>query len=512
MVLKDKILAQSVIIFTALLMLSGFANASYSGAFTDSVSTANVGATFTTTFQVTNTSGTGSGSGTATLTIDSDYFSTSDSLAKTCSFGGASTCSVSWTLQAIKQGSQDWSALATIGSDSASGSHSSITVNQAPTYSLSFTEDESDNILSGGELVSFSLSVTNNGGSASTSALLEYDSSDFTLTLGSASVSLGTISQGGSASTSWKLTAASPVSSSSPQVTVTVSGGGSTSSETLTFTKYTSQGSDSGGDGGGGGGGAIGGGASDNKKNVTQKPVPPGLVNNTKLQAAIEKVLAKGKLNQNAIDNLMRLSAAISGESTISRTINSGSSKSNVTTKIKYTGSKAAKNYVVYEKVPKTFANSSDLITVTAIGAKIEVVQKDPEYAIIFDTVNPNQELEIIYSVSKSVSTSTVNSFSSEVYAESLTEAQSSPQVCAQVITPAKNPATGECKEFATPCEVPIGWNTVDSCKAAGVSANDTITDDVKSQDASRFTIILIVLVSFIVLVIGYFYLKKRNE
>lgn len=29
---------------------------------------------------------------------------------------------------------------------------------------------------------------------------------------------------------------------------------------------------------------------------------------------------------------------------------------------------------------------------------------------------------------------------------------------CAQVTTWAINPATGECREFATPCAVPAGW------------------------------------------------------
>ncbi|MBI2597405.1 hypothetical protein HYW41_04570 [Candidatus Daviesbacteria bacterium] len=38
-------------------------------------------------------------------------------------------------------------------------------------------------------------------------------------------------------------------------------------------------------------------------------------------------------------------------------------------------------------------------------------------------------------------------------------------QICAQVITPAKNPKTGECKEFGTPCDVPEGWKKVDSCE-----------------------------------------------
>lgn len=41
-----------------------------------------------------------------------------------------------------------------------------------------------------------------------------------------------------------------------------------------------------------------------------------------------------------------------------------------------------------------------------------------------------------------------------------------SSQVCAQVITPARNPKIGECKEFGTPCDVPAGWEKVESCAA----------------------------------------------
>jgi hypothetical protein len=38
------------------------------------------------------------------------------------------------------------------------------------------------------------------------------------------------------------------------------------------------------------------------------------------------------------------------------------------------------------------------------------------------------------------------------------------PSYCIQVITPAKNPLTGECKEFPTPCDVPPGWQKVEKC------------------------------------------------
>lgn len=39
-----------------------------------------------------------------------------------------------------------------------------------------------------------------------------------------------------------------------------------------------------------------------------------------------------------------------------------------------------------------------------------------------------------------------------------------SPPVCIQVITNARNPFTGECRAFPTPCDVPSGWQVVASC------------------------------------------------
>ena len=38
------------------------------------------------------------------------------------------------------------------------------------------------------------------------------------------------------------------------------------------------------------------------------------------------------------------------------------------------------------------------------------------------------------------------------------------PQVCVQVIAPAINPLTNECRAFPTPCDVPEGWQRVTSC------------------------------------------------
>lgn len=61
---------------------------------------------------------------------------------------------------------------------------------------------------------------------------------------------------------------------------------------------------------------------------------------------------------------------------------------------------------------------------------------------------------------------------------------------CVQVITPAKNPKTGECREFSTPCAVPEGWVKVKSCAADQTEIKDQILvcqdlywyDDVKRE------------------------------
>jgi len=35
--------------------------------------------------------------------------------------------------------------------------------------------------------------------------------------------------------------------------------------------------------------------------------------------------------------------------------------------------------------------------------------------------------------------------------------------MCAQVVTPARNPKTGDIKEFPTPCDVPEGWVVIEN-------------------------------------------------
>lgn|GEM_PF-771053 len=287
---------------------------------------------------------------------------------------------------------------------------------------------------------------------------------------------------------SWSYSAWSTCSSSSQSRTGTDDNNcGTTINRTLTQSCSSGSSSSS-----GGGGGSS---SSSNKKTTHPKIIPPGLLKNTKLQAALEKVMAKGHMDQNAVNNLIRLSNEISGDANITRTIETGS-KSNVTTKIKYTGTKAAKKYVIYENVSKSFANSSNKITVSAPGANIEVVETDPTYAIAYDTVNPNQELTITYSVNNAVPTNAVDSFSTEVYADSLVDATNAPSES----TAEPGPPT------STSSQTPSETNGVNN--NSNTNTNQTAAPAGSSSNALEY----IILAMLVVIVVAYYYNQNKPK
>ena len=160
-----------------------------------------------------------------------------------------------------------------------------------------------------------------------------------------------------------------------------------------------------------------------NVTTVSRKPtlVPgKGLINNTKLQAALEKVIAKGKLSQQALENIQRLSASITQDTELTRNLEVRANKSKLEIKIKNNGDKTAKNFALYDKLPKTFANTSDDINVTASGATIEIVEEDPEYLFLYPELKAGQEISIIYEVNKKINTSVIDNITTELYAGSL--------------------------------------------------------------------------------------------
>lgn len=48
-------------------------------------------------------------------------------------------------------------------------------------------------------------------------------------------------------------------------------------------------------------------------------------------------------------------------------------------------------------------------------------------------------------------------------------ESGNNSEPCAQVMTPAVNPDTGDIKEFPTPCDVPKGWEVIQNDIPTGI-------------------------------------------
>lgn len=220
---------------------------------------------------------------------------------------------------------------------------------------------------------------------------------------------------------SWTFTVPSTAGAYTISTTVTSqNAGGDQESTTLSV---SAAGGPGGPDGGPSGGGLPP--TDEEAQNESRKPelVPGvGLRNNTKLQAAIEKVLGIANMSEQARENLMRLSQSISSEINMTREINVGGGTSKMTTKMKYFGDKKVTNFIFFDSVPKTFASSASDITVTAPGATYEVVEEDPGFVFLYPELTFGQEVIISYEVNEEVDTSVIDEFSGEVYAEGLEE------------------------------------------------------------------------------------------
>jgi len=263
----------------------------------------------------------------------------------------------------------------------------------------------------------------------------------------------------------------------------------------------------------GDGGGTMGGGPKE-PKNATRRPelVPGvGLRNNTKLQAALEKVLAKGKLSENAIENLIRLSNSITSQVEVTRNFKAEGGESELSMRMRYRGDRKIGNFMVHDKIPKTFASHSDNVTVTASGANIEIVEEDPEYVFLYSGVDPNQEIVITYSVDQEVEASVINETETYVYGESY-EGLAPGEVCTAGEKRCEGNDLQECREDGT------GWETLETCEYGCDPTELTCKAAPEEEipvmiDIGEYWVwIISVTVIVVAVVLGGIFLKKKKK
>ena len=444
------------------------------------------------------------GSGTASVTISPKNGLRCDSCTSNIVFEAAGTKSASFTIYADNAGSYETpftvqATMAGISPVSASASNT-IIISEMPSWTLDFSKSKSSVIVGDSVTLTLSISVTDTIEGITTNLDLP---SGWSLTTGNESYGIETVT--GTQDMSWVIKADSPSTSNVIGVDIIATTPSKADTKTLSIAGPTPPPNN--GNSGTTTSPSIGGATpiSAGKTNATNKPtlVPGlGLMENTKLKLALENVWGNKNMSQDAIDNMMRISEAISSQISMEREINVASGKSNMHTSLRYNGKNQIKDFVLYDIVPKSFAQSAKDITVTASGARVEIVEDDPEFAIIFDTVSPGETLFIDYVVNAEIDADIVSSFTSEVYAS---EVVVEDKVCAQVMTPAINPATDECVVYSTPCDVPEGWDVVVSCPIE-------LLDDVESTGNNIYKyIIALALLGIVGLVVVLHKTKKQS-
>ena len=259
---------------------------------------------------------------------------------------------------------------------------------------------------------------------------------------------------------------------------------------------------DSGGDGGSGGGGTVGGGGAlpSEEKNASRRPtlIPGvGLRDNVRLQAAIQKVLGLANMSEQARENMLRLSESISSQVQMTRNFHYSSGTSSMETRMNYQGNKKANKFMLYDTVPKEFAQHANNITITSPGASVEIVDADPEYLFTYDQLDPGQEIVITYSVDTEVDESVIDSFSGEVYAQELVESLS----CVDGTTRCSLNDLQVCQDRE--------WVYQETCQYGCSSGACNTSPPAGTADYTIFIIIAVILIA--AAFVAFFLFKKKS-
>jgi len=266
-----------------------------------------------------------------------------------------------------------------------------------------------------------------------------------------------------------------------------------------------------------GGGGSSG--TSNPPRNVSSRPelVPGlGLRNNTKLQEAIEKVLAKGKMSDTAKENLLRLSSSITSDVSAERTMTFSGGRTRLTTKMIYNGNKKVKNLMIFEKVPKGFATSANSVTVVAPGATVEVAEEDPSWVILYPEVAPGTELSVTYEAAGAKSSTVPDNVQTEVYAESLEVVPVQPTTPQAICTPSARRCEGS---LLQQCSADgSAWAEYQTCPYGCDAANAACSQQPAGQpsrgtgiSASTMAILGGLAIGIVLVVLGVFVLRKKK-
>lgn len=230
------------------------------------------------------------------------------------------------------------------------------------------------------------------------------------------------------------------------------------------------------------------------------------LKNHTKLQHAIAKLFKIPKLNEQIIENLINVSRAIIPKIEVVKEFKIDDNKSVLSIKLKYRGQKRIINFIVWNKIPKTFANNVNNITVYASEAKIEIVESDPEYVLLYPEITPNRSITIVYETFGKKDINVLNATEIEIYAEKIMDSFTEKET--NICTPKTKRCLGnnlqECSEDGS------SWKTLQICEWGCDPISLKCKEKPKNKTNYLWIVIIAILIGLILILVVFYKIKRK--
>ena len=126
----------------------------------------------------------------------------------------------------------------------------------------------------------------------------------------------------------------------------------------------------------------------------------------------LKKSLEKDYGNENVDFGIVK-------DANIKRTLVANSGSSTISVAVKYSGNGSISDFLVYDEIPKSFAENIKDIKIRATSSKERtVINEDPILLFKYENVEPGKEFEIIYEVNKKVKIDVLDEFKQPVILE----------------------------------------------------------------------------------------------
>ncbi len=232
---------------------------------------------------------------------------------------------------------------------------------------------------------------------------------------------------------------------------------------------------------------------------------------NMNLTKAIGEVLSDDHLDDDEKTVLKNISETVTRDTKVRRTLEFSGTRTELKTTIKYSGKKKVRNFMVFEKVPKSFAADASLVNVSAPGATVVVVEDDPSWLITYPEIGPEDEFSINYEVIGQKVAAIIDEVKTEFYAQVLEDDVEVPEkICTPSDRSCMNGKLYECEGDGS------GWSLLKRCEDGCDAKKNACTGEEKpgvdKKVFDNITIVAMAVISLLVVSASYLIVMESKK